>query len=152
MAVLVAPCLQGNVGQARPAAFFNNVGRFVQRLFSTFADGWPGRGLLIQRVLVGGALLYRAFACLSAAPVCGLAIDDSIGALVGLLLMAGLWTPATGVMVAGIEAWIALSAPPTAAIPVALAVLALTIAMIGPGTWSVDARLYGRKRIALPEP
>jgi putative oxidoreductase len=124
----------------------------VQRLFSTFANGWPGRGLLIQRVVVGGALLYRDFGCLSATPVCRLAIHQSVGALAGLLLIAGLWTPVAGVLVAGIEGWIALSAPPTAGIPVVLAVLGLTLAMIGPGAWSVDALLYGRKYIALPEP
>lgn len=103
-------------------------------------------------MLVGGGLLYRDFACLSAAPVCRHAIHQSIGALAGLLLIAGLWTPVAGVLVAGIEAWIALSAPPTAGIPVALAVLGSTLAMIGPGTWSVDALLYGRKHIALSEP
>jgi uncharacterized membrane protein YphA (DoxX/SURF4 family) len=75
-----------------------------------------------------------------------------MGALAGLLLIAGLWTPAAGVLVAGVEAWIAVSAPPTAGFPVALAVLGLTLAMIGPGAWSVDALLYGRKHIALPEP
>jgi putative oxidoreductase len=123
----------------------------LQRLFSTFANGWPGRGLLIQRVLIGGGLLYCDFSCLSKTPVCRVAIPQSIGALAGLLLIAGLWTPVAGVLVAGLEAWIALSAPLAAGIPVALAVLALTLAMIGPGTWSVDARLYGRKRIALPD-
>jgi putative oxidoreductase len=107
---------------------------------------------LIQRVLVGGALLYHELACLGATPVCRLAIHQSMGALAGLLLIAGLWTPFAGILVAGIEAWIALSAPPAAGIPVALAVLGLTLAMIGPGTWSVDALLYGRKHIALPEP
>ena len=105
---------------------------------------------MIQRVLVGGALLYHDLACLGATPVCRLAIHQSMGALAGLLLIAGLWTPFAGILVAGIEAWIALSAP-TAGMPVALAVLGLTLAMIGPGTWSVDALLYGRKYIALPE-
>lgn len=106
---------------------------------------------MIQRVLVGGGLLYCDFACLSGKPACRLAIPQSIGALVGVLLIAGLWTPIAGALVAGIEAWIALSAPPAPGIPVALAVLGSTLAMIGPGTWSVDARLYGRKRIALPD-
>lgn len=123
----------------------------VQRLFSTFASGWPGGGLLIQRVLVGGVLLYCSFQCLRAAPVCRTAIQDNVGAVAGLLLIAGLWTPVAGVLVAGIEAWIALSAPAAAGMPVALAVLASTLAMIGPGTWSVDALLYGRKHIELPE-
>ena len=124
----------------------------MQRLFTTFANGWPGRGLLIQRVLVGGALLYSDFACLNATPVCRLAVHQSIGALAGLLLIVGLWTPVAGVIVAGIEAWIAVSAPATAGIPAALAFLGSTLAMIGPGTWSIDALLYGRKHIALREP
>jgi hypothetical protein len=124
----------------------------VQRLFSTFANGWPGRGLLIQRLLVGWALLYCDFRCLSVTPVCRLPVQQSVGALAGLLLIAGLWTPVAGVLVAGVETWVALSAPATAGIPVALAVLGSTLAMIGPGTWSLDALLYGRKHIAFPEP
>ena len=31
-----------------------------------------------------------------------------------------------------------------------VAVLGLTLALIGPGEWSVDARLYGRKHIVPP--
>ena len=124
----------------------------MQRLFSTFADGWPGRGLLIQRVLVGGGLLYRDFTCLRATPVCRLGVYQTIGALAGLLLIAGLWTPFAGVLAGAVEAWIAISLPTEAGIPLALAVLGTTLAMIGPGTWSVDALLYGRKHIALPEP
>jgi hypothetical protein len=30
----------------------------LQRLFSAFADGWPGLGLLLQRLLTGTVLLY----------------------------------------------------------------------------------------------
>jgi uncharacterized membrane protein YphA (DoxX/SURF4 family) len=62
-----------------------------------------------------------------------------------------LWTPLAGVLAAFVETWITVSTSDNAAIPVALAVLALTLAMIGPGAWSVDARLYGRKRIDMPE-
>ena len=124
----------------------------MQRLFSTFANGWPGRGLLIQRLLVGGVLVYWDFQCLSVTPACRLAIHHSVAALAGILLIAGLWTPLAGVLVASIEVWIASSAPTAAGIPVALAILSSTLAMIGPGTWSVDAILYGRKHIAFPEP
>jgi uncharacterized membrane protein YphA (DoxX/SURF4 family) len=61
-----------------------------------------------------------------------------IGALAGFLLVAGLWTPVA----------FAYSGHP--GIPAALAVLGLTLALIGPGEWSVDARLYGRKHIVPP--
>jgi putative oxidoreductase len=123
----------------------------VQRLFSSFANGWPGGGLLIQRLLVGAGLLYFAVECLRSSPVCQSAVPQGIGAAAGILLVAGLWTPFAGGLAAVVETWIAVSASDNAAIPVALAVLALTLAMIGPGTWSVDARLYGRKRIDMPE-
>jgi len=119
----------------------------VQRLFSTFADGWPGAGLLMQRLLAGAALEY----CVVATPAAsGVAAPQVIGALAGLLLMAGLWTPAAGVVAACAEAWVAFSSPAHAGIPVALAVLGVTLAMIGPGAWSVDARLYGRKHFVPP--
>ena len=114
----------------------------VQRFFSTFADGWPGGGLLIQRLLVGTTLLYLAVICLTAAPVCAVAISRSIAALGGILLIAGLWTPFAGLLVTGTEAWIALSTSGDSEIPILLAVLGLTLAMIGPGAWSVDARAF----------
>jgi putative oxidoreductase len=124
----------------------------VQRLFSSFANGWPGAGLLIQRLLVGAGLLYFAVECLSRIPVCRSPVPQGIGAAAGLLLVAGLWTPLAGILAALVEAWVAVSASDNTSFPMALAVLALTLAMIGPGAWSVDARLYGRKRIPLPEP
>ncbi len=115
----------------------------MQRLFSTFADGWPGAGLLMQRLLVGGALLF----CVVNRPIGAVGVAQVIAALAGLLLIAGLWTPVAGVLAACAEAWNAFSLPAQAAIPAALAVLAVTLALIGPGEWSVDARFYGRKHI-----
>ena len=118
----------------------------MQRLFSTFADGPPGAGLLIQRLLVGAALLYSVIGT----PASAVAAPQVIGALAGLLLIAGLWTPAAGIVAACAEAWVALSSPAHAGIPVGLAVLGVTLALIGPGEWSVDARLYGRKHFVPP--
>ena len=118
----------------------------MQRLFSTFADGPPGAGLLIQRLLVGAALLY----CLVAIPASTVAAPQVIGALAGVLLMAGLWTPVAGVVTACAEAWVAFSSPAHTGIPATLALLGVTLALIGPGEWSVDARLYGRKHFVPP--
>ena len=107
---------------------------------------------MIQRLLVGAGLLYFAVKCLSRSSDCRFAVLESIGAAAGILLVAGLWTPVAGVLAAFVEAWIAVCTSGNAAIPAVLAVLSLTLAMIGPGAWSVDARLYGRRRIALSEP
>ena len=101
----------------------------------------------MQRLLAGAGLLY----CLLAAPVDKVAVAQVVGALAGLLLIAGLWTPVAGVVAACAEAWIAFSFPAHAGIPAALAVLGVTLALIGPGAWSVDARLYGRKHFVPPE-
>jgi putative oxidoreductase len=123
----------------------------VQRLFSTFASGWPGGGLLAQRLLLGIALVYCFFACVNATPVCGAVVPQSIGALAGILLLAGLWTPVAGILVAIIEGWTAFSLPASAALPAVLAVLGASLAMIGPGAWSFDAWLFGRKHIEPPD-
>lgn len=107
---------------------------------------------MIQRLMAGAGLLYFADECLRRSPDCRFAVLQSVGAAAGILLLAGLWTPLAGVLAALVEAWIAVSASDHAAIPAAFAVLSLTLAMIGPGAWSLDARLYGRRRIALSEP
>ena len=100
----------------------------------------------MQRLLVGAALEY----CAVAAPDGTVAAPQVIGALAGLLLIAGLWTPVAGVVTACAEAWVAFSSPAHAGIPAALAVLGVKLALIGPGEWSIDARLYGRKHIVPP--
>ena len=67
-----------------------------------------------------------------------------------ILLIAGFWTPVAGVVVACAEAWMGYLSPTHAGIPLALAILGVTLALIGPGEWSVDARFYGRKHFARP--
>jgi len=72
-----------------------------------------------------------------------------IGAGAGILLLAGLWTPAGGLLVTIVELWVALSRVGDPLVPLMLAILGASLAMIGPGAWSVDARLFGRKHIEL---
>ena len=97
----------------------------------------------MQRLLVGAALLY----CATAPPGNFMAAPYLVGALAGIFLIFGLWTPVAGMLGAGAQVWTAYSIPAHPAIPAALAVLSVTLALIGPGEWSVDARLYGRKHI-----
>jgi putative oxidoreductase len=123
----------------------------MQRLFSTFASGWPGAGLFVQRLLLGIAEVYYLFACVNATPGCGAVVPQSIGALTGILLLIGLWTPVAGILVAIMGAWTAFSLPASAAVPAVLAVLGASLAMIGPGAWSLDAWLFGRKHIEPPD-
>jgi putative oxidoreductase len=118
----------------------------LQRLFSTFANSWPGVGLLIQRLVTGIALLYAGVAQWNI-PAAGLMIPETTGAVLGLFILAGLWTPVAGALVVAVEVWIIVAGASDLWRSIIIAVLAGTLAMIGPGAWSVDARLFGRKQI-----
>ena len=67
-----------------------------------------------------------------------------------MLLLAGLWKPIAGAMVAFLGLWRALSQPVDPRTHILLGTLGTALAMIGPGAWSVDAWLFGWKRINIP--
>jgi putative oxidoreductase len=123
----------------------------VQRLFSGFDDGWPGAGLLLLRLLTGPALIHFGFASLRQGPPLATVVLQIIGIGAGILLLVGLWTPLAGGLAATVKVCIAFlryfshSGDPW--IPILQAVLSAVLAMVGPGAWSIDARLFGRKRI-----
>ena len=73
-----------------------------------------------------------------------------IAAVAGIPLLLGLWTPLAGITIATVEAWILLASSGNSLIAIVLAGLGATVAMIGPGMWSIDARLYGRKHLQDP--
>jgi len=132
------------------------IGSVLQRLFSTFAGSWPGVGLLLLRLLTGAALIYFGIVGAMGAPSLTIVALQITGAATGALLLIGLWTPVAGALAAIIKVWIAFSrffshsGDPW--IPIVQAVLGAVLAMVGPGAWSIDARLFGRKRIDFPEP
>ena len=109
---------------------------------------------MLLRVCLGIALLWSAIAGLTGTasePVTF--AQNSIAAVGALFLVAGLWTPVMGTLAALDEVWIALSlySPQRQDtwIHIFLAILAVSLTMLGPGAWSIDARLFGRKRFDL---
>jgi uncharacterized membrane protein YphA (DoxX/SURF4 family) len=68
----------------------------------------------------------------------------------GILLLAGLWTPFAAALAAVIELRCAFSHPGDPLTRMALVILVTALALVGPGAWSVDARLFGWKRINIP--
>ena len=123
----------------------------MQRLFSTFPDGWPGFGLLLLRVGGGIPLICLGVGGLGANFNESLRLASHLIPVAGgILLLVGLWTPVAGVTVAIVELCSAillrLANPDDRWILLLLTVLTAAVAMLGPGAWSVDARLYGRRR------
>jgi putative oxidoreductase len=127
----------------------------VQRLFSGFANGWPGTGLLLLRLLTSFALIYFGIASLRETSPLTTIVLQTIGIGAGILLLIGLWTPVAGALAAIVKVWIAFSRYFSHSgdpwIPIVQVVLGAVVAMVGPGAWSIDARLFGRKRIDFPE-
>jgi len=122
----------------------------LQRLFSNFANGWPGRGLLAQRVLVAAVLIY-CVATRIAHDSTPAALPEMVRAVLSVFILVGLWTPLIGTLTCLIEIWVLFSRGGDPQIPIILAALSATLAMIGPGAWSVDARLFGRKHIEMTD-
>jgi putative oxidoreductase len=125
----------------------------MQRLFSTFADGWPGAGLLLLRLFTGVALIHSGIIRPNeGSPLVTVALKV-FGVAAGVVLMVGLFTPVVGALTAIAQVWVAVSqisshlGDPWSAM--AQGTLAAGLAMIGPGAWSLDARRFGRKRIDL---
>jgi len=129
----------------------HNLNVLVRRLFSTFAHGSPGLGLLIIRLGAGIALSFQGVATLRSGPSLETATLQVLATGAGILVLAGLWTPVAGTLVTLIELWSIFSQIGDPWIHILLGTLGAALALLGPGAWSVDARLFGWKRIDPPD-
>ena len=102
-------------------------------------------------MLTGSALVTGGIAGASSGAPIRLVVLRIVGAAAGVLILGGLWTPVMGVLAGIVEGCIAVTQPGTQPWAIMLAVLGVSLAMIGPGAWSVDAWLYGRKEILPPD-
>lgn len=128
-------------------------------MFSTFPSEWPGIGLLLLRALVGFTLIIEGVAYVQSPSrsfeFWGVAALAFTG---GAFLLAGLMTPVVAALVAiggiGIAvSWIPLPIEDLFNSNLALIdliVLAIAIGLLGPGAFSLDARMFGRREITIP--
>jgi putative oxidoreductase len=95
--------------------------------------------------LVGGTALV-ALAPLHGEPSTEFGVA-MLAAAAGLLLLAGLWTPIAGGLGAVIGLWFAWTHAAQPLAGILLGAIGAGLALVGPGAWSIDARLFGWKRI-----
>ena len=115
-----------------------------------FPNGWPGRGLLLLRILAAFFLIHDGLVNLLAPRRHEIALPV-IAVAAGMLLLVGCWTPMAGVLVVIVELWATLAKANSLRTSVVLASLGAALAMLGPGALSIDARLFGRKRIDISQ-
>jgi uncharacterized membrane protein YphA (DoxX/SURF4 family) len=129
----------------------------LQRTFSGFPSGWPGFALLLLRVVVGGIATLQAILIIAATHD---AVNKSVvaGALViitGLALIIGFMTPVASVLLClgGILATLDSSSGghwllfESSVARLEYIVMSAVLISLGPGAFSLDARLYGRREI-----
>jgi putative oxidoreductase len=116
----------------------------VQRLFSMFPNGWPGTGLLMLRLVSGAVLIHQGLIVPRSVPI------QPVAALAGAFVIAGLWTPLAGVVVIACELWIALAVADAIRTCALVGTIGIALAMLGPGSTSLDNLFYGRKRFDIP--
>ena len=110
-----------------------------RRHFTDYPRGLPGAGLLLLRTAVGLIVWFNT--------------GGSVVLMAGCaLLAAGLLTPITAlVMMATLAMSLYRAAAPHPDMGLlTLSVVCGAIALLGPGAWSLDARLFGRREIAIP--
>jgi hypothetical protein len=120
----------------------------VLRLFSIFPTGPPGIALLLLRISLAVAVLDGGPSCLDPRPPNLVCI-----ALAGLsvLLCLGLLTPIVSIIVFAIELLVFfLVGAGEWRFFVLVCLTAVALAMLGPGAYSVDSKLFGRREVVFP--
>jgi uncharacterized membrane protein YphA (DoxX/SURF4 family) len=132
----------------------------LQKLYSRFPAGWPGFVLLLLRVAVGVTLIAQVTAYIPSLLGSGMAKSGAclLALSAGLALILGLLTRLFGGLAALIciaLAFIWLPAPAYnffSGNPLSLDVIIMAgaCALLGPGAFSLDALLFGRRKIIIP--
>jgi len=121
----------------------------VHRLFSTFARGWPGVGLLLIRIVAGGSLIIDGVEEFQSGQIAHSAILALFAIGDGALLLAGLWTPIAGFLVIAFSIFGTVIQHHNPYPGILLAAMGGALALVGPGALSIDAWLFGWKKIDL---
>jgi uncharacterized membrane protein YphA (DoxX/SURF4 family) len=126
-------------------------------LFSTFPGSYPGFGLLILRITLGITSLFQGVTVLSADNSTLLVRIAGLFAIIGgALLLIGFLTLISGAIVFSNHLFLlilAVKASQNVSFISEIYVIALAaaIVLLGPGAFSLDAHLFGRREIIIPK-
>ena len=128
----------------------------LQRTFTSFPSGSIGATLLLLRVVVGVSAIADAALTLAADHSASCFAMAIVAGLAGLALLPGFLTPLAGALLALEGAALLLFASGDALrllhSRMALfefVIMAATVAMLGPGVTSIDARRFGRREVSI---
>lgn len=124
----------------------------MQRLFSIFPNGWPGAGLLVLRLAASGLLFGQAVARFVPGERWEAISPAILGIAAGLLILIGLWTPVGCLLAVIAESWLLFVGGIATQPAILLLSIGAAVAMLGPGSWSIDAVLFGRRRLDITDP
>ena len=124
----------------------------MQRLLGTFPNRSAGLALLILRLAVAAALISSARLC----PGPETDVLLALSRIAAVLIIVGWYTPlaaTSGVAVSLCTFWVCRQ-PGVDALRINLLMIAILVAigLLGAGAYSVDARLYGRRRLVVGHP
>jgi uncharacterized membrane protein YphA (DoxX/SURF4 family) len=131
----------------------------VQRFFSTFPEGFPGVGLLILRILVGLTAVTQGASSLTHGSDVGLVtVALAVAAAgAGVAVLLGFLTPGASVLAGAATLLLAAGTSSSSILEINMVVAACVaadaaaLALLGPGAHSLDARLFGRREVVIPD-
>ena len=133
----------------------------LRRLFSSFPEGWPGIGLVFLRLIVAVNAIICAIDALVVpnSHAIGVWAVASLAIVVGAAIFVGFLTPAVsvvatvGYLMTGVSPSLMAEANNhnSALTAFNLAAISAALVLLGPGAFSLDARLFGRREIIIPE-
>ena len=118
----------------------------MKKSFLVFTSGWPGLGLVLLRCSVAGFLIATPSRVPGYSPVATCAL-----VVLAILVGAGFRARMAALLAFAIATSLRVDASAVGPMSAATHALdALALALTGPGAFSIDARLFGRRTVRLP--
>jgi uncharacterized membrane protein YphA (DoxX/SURF4 family) len=128
------------------------------RTFSRFPSGWAGIALLILRLVVGASAAVEATFFLAGLHEPVVLVLAAAATLAGAALVLGFMTPVASILIAALGLALLFGADVTALrlfdSRMALfefIVIATAVTILGPGSTSIDARLFGLREVSISD-